>query len=149
MKQIPEYINTPIFLNFIEYYYKKFRRKNGYGRWLREYEQMEEQGLFKPTIIRALYIKMLTDTFHLGYIKGTAIWYIGVYAQDATKSYFDNIDKSLYKVCVITGETAVDDDGDEYIELSYNEAIQICESLNNEAEENLFKIEKWYDCKNL
>ena len=142
MKQVPDYINTPVFLNFVEHYYKKFRANNGYGRWLHEYQQMEEQGLFKPTIIRALYIKMLTDTFYLGYIKGTAIWYVGIYAQDATKLYFENLAFNQYKICVITGETAVDEDGDEYIELSYDEAIQICKSLNDEAEENLFKIVK-------
>lgn len=142
MKRIPEYIYTPIFLKFVEHYFKKFRAHNGYGRWLYEYQQMEQQGLFKPTIIRALYIKMLTNTFYLGYIKGTAIRYIGVYAQDATKAYFDNVDNFQYKICVITGETAVDEDGDEYIELSYDEATQICQSLNEEAEEELFKIEK-------
>lgn len=142
MKQIPEYINTPIFLKFVEHYYKKFRNNNGYGRWLHEYEQMEQQGLFKPTIIRALYIKMLNDTFYLGYIKGTAIWHVGVCAQDATKAYFNNVDNFQYKICVITGEIAVDDDGDEYIELSYDEATQICQSLNDEAEEKLFEIKK-------
>lgn len=139
---IPDYINTQVFLKFVEYYYNKFRRNNGFGRWLHEYEQMEKQGLFKPAVIRALYIKMLNDTFSLGYIKGTAIWHIGVYAQDATKAHFDNAYSFAYKICVITGETAIDDDGDEYIELSYDEATQICKSLNDEAEENLFEIKK-------
>lgn len=142
MKHVPDYINTPTFLKFVEHYYKKFRRNNGFGRWLYEYEQMEKQGLFKPAIIRALYIKMLTDTFHLGYIRGTAIWHIGVYAQDATKAYYDNASTFLYRICVITGETATDDDGDEYIELSYDEATQICKSLNDEAEEELFEIKR-------
>ena len=52
------------------------------------------------------------------------------------------IDSYLYKICVITGETAVDEDDDEYIELSYDEASQICKALNEEAEEELFIIKK-------
>ena len=145
MKQIPYYINTPIFLRFVEYYFNKFkaeRTQTEYGRWLHEFEQMEQQGLFKPAFNRALYIKMLIDTFRLGFIRGTAIWYIGIYAQDATKAYFDDVDNFQYRICVMTGETAVDEDGDEYTELSYDEATQICQSLNDEAEEELFKIEK-------
>lgn len=98
--------------------------------------------MFKPAIIRDQYIKMLKDQFYLGYIKGTAFWYIGVYAQEAAEKYYDNVDSYLYKICVITGETAVDEDDDEYIELSYDEASQICKALNEEAEEELFIIKK-------
>ena len=36
----------------------------------------------------------------------------------------------------------MDEDGDEYIELTFDEATQICKSLNDEAEEELFKLVK-------
>ena len=143
MRQIPECINTPIFLKYVEHYYKRFRAQNGFGgRWLHEYQQMEKQGLFKPAVIRALYIKILNDTFTLGFIREQAIWYICVNAQDAAQAYLDNVESSSYKICVITGETAVDDDGDELIELTYDEAEQICKAMNEEAEEILFKVVK-------
>ena len=140
--KISDVIYKPMFLKFVEHYAKKFRARNGYGRWLHEYQDLENRGLFKPAIIRDQYIKMLKDQFYLGYIKGTAFWYIGVYAQEAAEKYYDNVDSYLYKICVITGETAVDEDDDEYIELSYDEASQICKALNEEAEEELFIIKK-------
>jgi hypothetical protein len=46
----------------------------------------------------------------------------------------------LYKIVIVTGETAVDDDDDEYTELEYDEAVEICKSLNEEAEEELFFV---------
>lgn len=140
--KISDVLDKPMFLKFVEYYAKKFRAQNGYGRWLHEYQDLENRGMFKPAIIRDQYIKMLKDQFYLGYIKGTAFWYIGVYAQEAAERYYDNVDSYLYKICVITGETAVDEDDDEYIELSYDEASQICKALNEEAEEELFMIKK-------
>ena len=140
--EISDVLDKPMFLKFVEHYAKKFRAKNGYGHWLHEYQDLENRGMFKPAIIRDQYIKMLKDQFYLGYIKGTAFWYIGVYAQEAAERYYDNVDSYLYKICVITGETAVDEDDDEYIELSYDEASQICKALNEEAEEELFIIKK-------
>ena len=140
--KISDVIYKPMFLKFVEHYAKKFRARNGYGRWLHEYQDLENRGMFKPAIIRDQYIKMLKDQFYLGYIKGTAFWYIGVYAQEAAERYYDSIDSYLYKICVITGETALDEDDDEYIELSYDEASQICKALNEEAEEELFIIKK-------
>ena len=140
--KISDVIYKPMFLKFVEHYAKKFRARNGYGRWLHEYQDLENRGMFKPAIIRDQYIKMLKDQFYLGYSKGTAFWYIGVYAQEAAEKYYDNVDSYLYKICVITGETAVDEDDDEYIELSYDEASQICKALNEEAEEELFIIKK-------
>ena len=78
----------------------------------------------------------------MGFIREEPIHYVGVYAIDATKAYYDNKESYLYKICVITGETAMDEDGDEYTELTFDEATQICKSLNDEAEEELFKLVK-------
>lgn len=140
--KIPEVLDSPIFLKFVEHYAKKFRAQNGYGRWLHEYKDLEARGMFKPAIIKDQYIKMLKGQFYLGYIRGTAFWYIGTCAQEAAEAYCDNIDSYLYKICIITGEIAVDEDDDEYIELSYDEATQICKSLNDEAEEELFVVKR-------
>lgn len=142
IRTIPEVLHTPIFLKFVEYYAKKFRAQNGYGRWLHEYKDLENRGMFKPAIIRDQYIKMLKGQFRLGYIRGTAFWWIGVSAQEAAEAYIDNTENYLYKICIVTGEIATDDDDDEYIELSYDEATQICEALNEEAEEELFTVKR-------
>lgn len=142
IRTIPDVLYSPIFLKFVEHYYKKFRAQNGYGRWLHEYKDLENRGMFKPAIIKDQYIKMLKGQFCLGYIRGTAFWWIGVSAQEAAEAYHDNVDSYLYKICVITGETAVDEDDDEYIELSYDEATQICKALNEEAEEELFIVKR-------
>lgn len=139
---IPECLYSPIFLKFVEYFTNKFKEQNGYGRWLHEYQELETTGMLKPLVIRDQYIKMLSEQFLLGYIKGTAYWYIGINAQKATETYYTNIDGSLYKICIITGETALDEDGDEFIELSYSEAEEICKALNDEAEENLFVVKR-------
>lgn len=142
MKQIPSVIDSPVFLKFLDIYIKKFKANNGFGRWLHEYEDMDARGLFKPTIIKELYKKILIDTFYLGFIREQAVYYIGVYAQDAAEAYIKIKDESLYKICIFTGEIATDEDDDEYINLEYDEATEICKLLNEEAEEELFVIKK-------
>ena len=140
INKIPDVIDKPQFLKFVEVYTKKFIANNGFGRWLHEYKDMEARGLFKPAIVKALYKKILQDNFHLGFIREQAIYYIGVFAQDATEAYYKAREMYLYKIVIITGETAVDDDDDEYTELEYDEAVEICKSLNEEAEEELFFV---------
>lgn len=135
-------VKNPVFLKFVEYYLNEWLSHCGWGRWLHEYQVMDAQGLFKPRIFKALYIKELKGTLNMGFIKEEPVHYVGLSALDATKSFVDNTDSYQYKICVITGEVAQDDDGDEYIELTYDEATQICKSLNDEAEEILFKIQR-------
>ena len=142
MKRIPDVIDKPQFLKFIEYYTKKFKANKGFGRWLYEYNDMDERGLFKPTIVKELYKKILLDKFYLGFIKKQAIYYIGIYAQDAAEKYYAMRELYSYKIVVVTGETAVDDDDDEYIDLEYDEAVEICKALNEEAEEQLFFVKQ-------
>jgi hypothetical protein len=142
MKNIPDVIDTPIFLKFVDVYTKRFIANKGFGRWLHEYQDMEARGLFKPAIIKELYKKILLDTFYLGFIREQAVYYIGVYAQDAAEAYMKNREEYMYKICLFTGEIAVDDDGDEYTNLEYEEASEICKSLNEEAEEELFIVKK-------
>lgn len=139
--KIPAIIDTPEFLKFVKVYTQKFKDEKGFGgRWLCEYKDMETRGLFKPNIVKALYKKILLGTCHLGYIREHAIYYIGIYAQDAANAYIKAQETSMYKITVITGEIAVDDDGDEYTELKYKEAKDICKALNEEAEEELFLV---------
>ena len=125
IKPIPDVIDKPQFLKFVEVYAKKFRANNGFGRWLHEYQE-----------------KILQDNFHLGFIREQAIYYIGVFAQDAAEAYYKTREAYLYKITIITGETAVDDDNDEYTELEYDEAVEICKALNDEAEEELFFVKR-------
>lgn len=140
--KIPDIINTPVFLKFVDVYIKKFKANNGFGRWLYEYKDMDSKGLFKPNIIRALYIKVLLGTFNLGFIRQQAVYYIGIYAQDAAEAYRKSQESYLYKIIIITGETAVDEDDEEYVNLEYDEAEEICKYLNEEAEEELFLVKR-------
>lgn len=140
--QLPEVIDKPQFIKFIEIYTKKFKAQNGFGRWLHEYQDMDARGLFKPAIVKELYKKILLGTYCLGFIRKQAIYYIGVLAQEATEAYYKTREAYLYKITVITGETAVDDDNDEYTELEYDEAVEICNALNEEAEEELFFVKR-------
>ena len=142
MKKVPEIVKEPIFLKFVEHYAKRFRARNGFGRWLHEYQDMEAKGLFSPKILRAFYIQICTDKFDLGFIKDEAVWYICSQAVDAAKAYIEERVNSTYRIVVLTGEQAEDEDGDPYTDLTYEEAVEICQALNEEAEEELFKIQK-------
>lgn len=135
-------VDSPQFLKFVDFYTKKFKANNGFGRWLYEYKDMDARGLFKPTVVKVLYKKILQGTFYLGFIRQQAIYYIGVLAQDATEAYIDEKINALYNIRVITGELAYDDDGDAYTNLTFEEASQIVEALNEEAEEELFVIKR-------
>lgn len=142
LKQLPEVVNKPQFIKFIEVYTNKFRAQHGFGYWLHEYKDMDTKGLFKPAIVKELYKKILLGTWRLGFIRMQAVYYIGVLAQEATEAYYKTRESYLYKITVVTGETAVDDDDDEYINLEYDEAAEICNALNEEAEEELFFVKR-------
>ena len=103
---------------------------------------MEQKGLFSPRILRSFYIQICTDKFDLGFIRDEAVWHICSQAVDAANNYIDERVNSLYNIVLITGEIAEDEDGDAYSELTYEEANEICQALNEEAEEELFKIKK-------
>lgn len=142
MKKVPDVVKEPIFLKFVEHYAKKFKESNGFGMWLHEYKDMEKKGLFAPKILRTFYIQICTDRFDLGFIRDDAIWYICSQAVDAANTYIDERVNSIYRIVLITGEQAEDEDGDPYTELTYEEAKEICQALNEEAEEELFKMQK-------
>lgn len=135
--EIPQVIYTDQFLRFVAVYANKFRATNGYGRWLAEYKRMDEQGMFKPEKLRELYIKILDGSNTLSYIYWDAVHYICIQALDAAKAFAS---ANLFDVRVITGEIAVNDDNEELTGLSMEEAISICNAMNEEAEELLFRV---------
>lgn len=135
--EIPQVIYTDQFLRFVAIYANRFKASNGYGKWLVEYKQMDESGWFKPEKLRALYIDILKDTSTLSYMYKDAVHYICIQALDAAKAFALT---NSFEIRVITGEIAVNDDGEELTDLSLEEAISICNSMNEEAEEILFKV---------
>lgn len=135
--EIPQVIYTDQFLRFVAVYANKFRATNGYGRWLAEYKRMDEQGMFKPEKLRELYIKILDGSNTLSYIYWDAVHYICIQALDAAKAFAS---ANSFDIRVITGEIAVNDDDEELTGLSMEEAISICNAMNEEAEELLFRV---------
>ena len=142
--KLPEVVYHPQFLKFIDYYAKAFIKRRGFGRWLKEYQDMEKQGLFAPRVLRLFYIQILGNTFKLDFQKEQAVWDICCCARDAAEAYIDERINVLYDIRVITGELAYDDDDDPYTDLTYEEAIQIVKALNEEAEEELFVMKRKY-----
>ena len=135
--EIPRVIYTGQFLRFVAVYANRFKATNGYGRWLAEYSRMDEHGWFKPEKLRELYIDILKDTSALSYIYWDAVHYICIQALDATKAF---VSANSFEIRVITGEIVFDDDNKELTGLSMEEAISICNAMNEEAEELLFRV---------
>ena len=140
--KLPEVVYHPQFLRFIDYYAKAFIKRGGFGRWLKEYQDMEKQGLFAPRVLRLFYIQILGNTFKLDFQKEQAVWDICCCARAAAEAYIDERVNALYDIRVITGELAYDDDDDPYTNLTYEEATQIVKALNEEAEEELFVMKR-------
>lgn len=135
--EIPQVIYTDQFLRFVAVYTNRFKATNGYGRWLAEYRRMDEHGWFKPEKLRELYIDILKDTIALSYIYWDAVHYICIQALDATKAF---VSANSFEIRLITGEIAFDDNDEELTGLSMEEAISICNAMNEEAEELLFRV---------
>ena len=135
--EIPEVIYTQQFLKFVAINVKSFRESKGFGRWLAEYDRMDASGWFKPEKLRELYLSILKDNFRYSFIIKCAVNYICSPALDAAKNYAK---MNSFEIRLITGEIAVNDDDEELVKLSLDEAISICSAMNEEAEEILFKI---------
>lgn len=136
--EIPAVVYTDQFLHLLAHYANAFKVNNGYGKyWLKEWTRMEEQGMFKPERLRELYIKILDGSNTLTYIYWDVVNSIGIQALDAAKAL---ISTAAYDIRVITGEIAVNDDDEELTGLSIDEAVFICEAMNEEAEELLFRV---------
>lgn len=135
--EIPQVIYTDQFLRFVAIYANRFKASNGYGKWLVEYKRMDESGWFKPEKLREFYADILKGTSTLSFIYKDAVCYICAQALNATKTFAS---VNSFDIRVITGEIAINDNDEELTGLSIEEAISICDSMNEEAEEILFRV---------
>lgn len=147
---IPNEIQEPQFLSFIGAFTHRFKEQQGFGRWLKEYQDMEEQGLFEPKKLKELYLQILLQPTCLDFIRRQAVRYICEQALDATKSFcylqrpkpFVPKVKSFCILKIPEGEVATDEEGDALEGLTNVEALLICDTLNANYDENepRFKI---------
>lgn len=136
-EELHRFINSDEFMRNLQLYVDKFRKSKGFGTWLVEYKRMDAAGYFSPKMLKDNFVKILNDVSALQYIYWEAIHYIGQQALDKT---VDDFNSYYYDIRCITGEIAEDDNGEELLYLDLNSAIEICESMNSEAEELLFRV---------
>lgn len=136
-EELHRFINSDEFMSNLQLYVDKFRKSKGFGTWLVEYKRMDAAGYFSPKMLKDNFVKILNDVSALQYIYWEAIHYIGQQALDKT---VDDFNSYYYDIRCITGEIAEDDNGEELLYLDLNSAIEICESMNTEAEELLFRV---------
>lgn len=136
-EELHRFINSDEFMRNLQLYVDKFRKSKGFGTWLVEYKRMDAAGYFSPKMLKDNFVKILNDVSALQYIYWEAIHYIGQQALDKT---VDDFNSYYYDIRCITGEIAEDDNGEELLYLDLNSAIEICESMNTEAEELLFRV---------
>jgi hypothetical protein len=136
-EELHRFINSDEFMSNLQLYVDKFRKSKGFGTWLAEYKRMDVAGYFSPKMLKDNFVKILNDVSALQYIYWEAIHYIGQQALDKT---VDDFNSYYYDIRCITGEIAEDDNGEELLYLDLNSAIEICESMNTEAEELLFRV---------
>lgn len=136
-EELHRFINSDEFMHNLQLYVDKFRKSKGFGTWLVEYKRMDAAGYFSPKMLKDNFVKILNDVSALQYIYWEAIHYIGQQALDKT---VDDFNSYYYDIRCITGEIAEDDNGEELLYLDLNSAIEICESMNTEAEELLFRV---------
>lgn len=137
--KIPDIVYSDQFLRFIAVYATKFKANRGFGKWLEEYKRMEDTGMLKPVSLRDQYIRILHDNYQYSFVCKQAVFSICTDALDATKGF---ISSNSWQIRVITGEIAIDDDGNSLIDLTFEQATKKCKEMNEEAEEELFKIFK-------
>ena len=136
--KLPPEIRTSQFLKFVRLYAKQFKANNGYGKWLAEYQEMDKLYWFDtPTILRDIYIDILLNNSTQPYIIRDAVHYICTQALEATKAL---LSQRLFAIRLITGEIALDDNDNELTGLSFENATTLCKTMNDEAEEILFRV---------
>lgn len=145
---IPE-INTDTFLKFTGFYARKFIAQKGFGKWLAEYQQMEVLGQFEPKVLRSMYVAILQNKFTQSFIIKQAVYYICSQAQDATiiaEMKEEEKRSKLYAVFnTLTLCVAQDEDNEDLVDLEKDEANMICEAMNEEALDEIYKVIKMID----
>lgn len=136
-KEIPSIVHSECFLWFVAYFLYIFKKNQGYGRWLKEYQQMDAKDWFTPKKLKELYIPILEGTSRLSYIYWDAVNSICTQALDRATAFMTI---QHYEIRTITGVIAIDDNDFELTGLTLNYAIKTCKAMNEEAEEELFKV---------
>ena len=136
--KLPPEIRTGQFLKFVSLYAKQFKANNGYDKWLVEYQEMDKLHWFDtPMILRDIYIDILLNNSTQPYIIRDAVYYICTQALEAAKAL---LSRQLFDIRLITGEIALDDNDNELTGLLFENATTLCKTMNDEAEEILFKV---------
>lgn len=126
-------IDTQAFLDALAKKANAFKVSKGFGRWLKEYERMEEAGLFEPNTLRPHFNDYLKGRSRLGFLQRQAIFYIGTQAFD---DVFALITSSSFDIWIEDLDTYyTDEDGDKIEELDYIEALSIAIAINKDAED--------------
>lgn len=145
MELFPE-ISTDTFLKFTGIYARKFIEQKGFGKWLAEYQQMQMLGQFEPKVLRSMYVAILQNKFTQSFIIKQAVYYICSQAQDATIIAEMKEEERRSKLYAIFNTlilcVAQDEDGEDLVDLEKDEANMICEAMNDEALDEIYKVIK-------
>ncbi len=141
MDSIPDYIKSKMFLGYIKAEADLFKARNGYGRWLHEYEQMEAEGGFEPARLRDCYMDILAGVNTLPFLEMDAVNHI---CSRAHAKAAEDLGVRAFELRTVEGDRAVDEDGDDLAYLTMSEARALRDKMNNGANEYLYWI---YDCQ--
>lgn len=132
-----EIIKTHIFEVYAQKQFEQFKKQNGFGKWLAEYKRMEASCLFEPSSIVNQYQQILKGKYEYGFICMQAINYICVNALDAVTRFISNND---FQILLENGDVALDDDMEELTGLTFDEAMSICEAMNEDIGMKLYYV---------
>lgn len=132
-----EIIKTRIFEVYAQKQFEQFKKQNGFGKWLAEYKRMEASCLFEPSSIVNQYQQILKGKYEYGFICMQAINYICVNALDSVTRFISNSD---FQILLENGDIALDDDMEELIGLTFDEAMSICEAMNEDIGMKLYYV---------
>lgn len=132
-----EIIKTHIFKVYAQKQFEQFKKQNGFGKWLAEYKRMEASCLFEPSSIVNQYQQILKGKYEYGFICMQAINYICVNALDAVTRFISNSD---FQILLENGDVALDDDMEELTGLTFDEAMSICEAMNEDIGMKLYYV---------
>lgn len=121
-------LNSLLFADNVNYYIGQFREQLGFGRWLKEYERMDESGAFSVSYIKTQYPKVVNGTYTKGFIYSQAVRFIGLQAYDDSKLF---ISINTFKLVNTDGSDYADEDGDLANGLSFDEAIDMYNAIND------------------
>lgn len=129
---------TKAFVDAVDKRAKAFKASNGFGRWLREYQQMDENGLFEPKELISIYKAHLNKTSHFGFLQRQAAYYICTLALEDTVKMLTT---SSFDIQFESGKLYEDEDGDTIEEVEYLEALQLAVTINSESEDEVCIVE--------